>query len=58
MNLGKDYQGIRMQVWLEAWTRNAQSSSCVALHTPSLYADQCFEDFEKKSHDQNTNPKQ
>ena len=48
MELSKDSETIRMQVWLEAWTRTAQSNSCREIHIPTSYADKCLKDFDSR----------
>ena len=46
MELGKDRDIMRMQVWVEAWTMTAQSSSCLNIETPTKYADECLKEFD------------
>lgn len=48
MELSKDKETIRMQVWLEAWTRTSQSNSCMEIHIPTSYADRCLKDFDDR----------
>lgn len=46
MQLDKSYEIQRMQVWVEAWVRVAQSDSCIDIKTPTNYADECLRQFE------------
>ena len=39
---------VRQQVWVEAWTKTAQSSSCTKVHIATKYADVCLEEFDKR----------
>ena len=48
MKMSKDKKTIRMQVWLEAWTKTAQSDSCLRLETPTRYADECLKQFDSR----------
>ena len=48
MEMSKDYEIRRQQVWLEAWVRTAQSSSCLYENTATKYADNCLEEFDKR----------
>lgn len=57
MQLDKDYETQRKQVWLEAWTRTAQSDSCVKISTPTTYADECLKQFDLRF-GENTVPSQ
>lgn len=48
MILSKDEKILRMQVWLEAWVKTAQSDSCTTAKTATHYADQCLVEFEQR----------
>lgn len=48
MELSKEYETQCRQVWIEAWTKTAQSNSCHRLSTPTTYADACLEEFKKR----------
>lgn len=48
MQLDRDFEIQCRQVWIEAWVRTAQSSSCIKLSTPALYADKCLEEFKER----------
>ena len=48
MSKEQSHQEIRMQVWVEAWTLTAASDSCIKLETPTIYADKCLEEFDKR----------
>ena len=48
MELSKKYDTVRMQVWVEAWTKTAQSSSCIRTGTTTEYTDACLRDFESR----------
>jgi len=48
MELSKDIKTRRMQVWIEAWTRTSQSSSCLKASIATEYADYCLAEFDKR----------
>jgi len=48
MELSKESEIRRMQVWVEAWTKTAQSNSCVKPDTATHYADECLKEFDTR----------
>lgn len=43
-----DKLNIREQVWIKAWCECVRSDSCIKLSTPTLYADECLLQFDKR----------
>ena len=48
MKLDKDYETQCKQVWIEAWVSTSQASNCVAITTPTSFADECLKQFRLK----------
>lgn len=48
MDMSKDFEIRRQQIWVEAWVMTAQSDSCLSVDIPTKYADKCLKEFDKR----------